>query len=395
MNRGQSRSLSTMTRLFTLSLLFLCPLFPVAAAGASPKDDVVDQFLGGCVGKPAKASNCETLRPQFVDIIKDDLLTLGSSADRKHLLDIARLFRSDEVELRIAAADAIGMIGPQDQDVDWLLPVTNDPVPDVRHAVWNMIARGKGKALDMLKERIMPMRAGRLVEKPADAAKFSLPLMPDSVYVFDSSDAIKGRLSYVARGKGDPAQFYKSKAKKGPIKWEQFKEQYRYQLRDEEEALNELQRTQVENEKAPDPKDMQAYLAYIQRIGSLSMQGGMGRMVFDSYQPNLYGAPTVYVLEERQIGQRSYPTRYVVVYQDLAFKRPGYRLNWTTVSDGLIKNAQAASLAEEQEELANKAKGEALKKKTAELEALTKKKEAADRQQFKKGQDDLEKALGF
>jgi hypothetical protein len=118
-------------------------------------------------------------------------------------------------------------------------------------------------------------------------------------------------------------------------------------------------------------------------------------MAFDNYQPNLYGAPTVYVLEERQIGQRSYPTRYVVVYQELAFKRPGYRLNWTTVSDGLIKNAQAASLAEEQEEMANKAEGEALKKKMAELEALTKKKEAADRQQFKKGQDDLEKALGF
>lgn len=395
MNRGQSQSVSTMMRLFTLSLLSLCPLLPVATAGATPKDDVVDQFLGGCVGKPAKASNCDTLRPQFVDIVKDDLLTLGSSADRKHLPDIVRLFRSDEVELRIAAADAIGMIGPQDQDVDLLIPLTNDPVPDVRHAVSHMITRGKGKALDSLKERIMPLRTGREVEKPADAGKLSLPLMPDSVYVFDSSDAMKGRLSYVARGKGDPAQFYKPKAKKGPYTLDQFKEQYRYQLRDEEEALNEWQRTQVEQEKAPDPKDMQAYLEYIQRIGSLSTQGGMGRMYFDTYQPNLYGAPTVYVLEERQIGQRSYPTRYVVVYQELAFKRPGYRLNWTMVSDSAIKTAQAASLAEEKEELANKAESEALKKKAAELEAVTKKKEAAGRQQFKKGQEDLEKALGF
>ena len=54
-------------------------------------------------------------------------------------------------------------------------------------------------------------------------------------------------------------------------------------------------------------------------------------MSFDSYQSNLYGAPTVYVLEERQIGQRSYPTRYVVVYQELALRRPGYRLSWMTV----------------------------------------------------------------
>jgi hypothetical protein len=384
-----------MMRLFALSLCALCPLLSDSTAAANPKDDVVDQFLQGCVGKPTKAPNCAALRPQFVEILKEDLLTLGSSADRKNLPDIVRMFRSDEVELRIAAADAIGMIGPQDQDLDLLIPITNDPVPDVRHAVSNMITRGKGKALDLLKERIMPLRTGREVEKPADAGKFSLPLMPDSAYIFDSSDALKGRVSYLAKGKGDPAQFYKSKAKKGPFKWEQFQEQYHYQLRDEEEALNELQRTQVENEKAPDPKDMQAYLAYIQRIGSLSTQGGMGRMFFDTYQSHLYGAPTVYVLEERQIGQRSYPTRYVVVYQELAFKRPGYRLNWTTVSDSAIKTAQAASLVEEKEELANKAESEALKKKEAELEALMKKRDAAEKKQFKKGQSDLEKELGF
>ncbi|MGC3976112.1 MAG: HEAT repeat domain-containing protein [Nitrospira sp.] len=395
MNRHHSRFVAAAMRLFPLSIVSLCLLLTVSMAGATPKDDVVDQFVAGCIGKPAKAPNCATLRPQFVEILKEDLLTLGSSADRKNLPDIARMFRSDEVEIRLAAAHAIGMIGPEDQDVDLLIPLTNDPVPDVRHAVSNMITRGKGKAMDMLKERILPLRTGREVEKPADAGKFSLPVMPDSVYIFDSSDAVKGRLSYVARGKGDPAQFYKSKAKKGPFKLEQFKEQYRYQLRDEEEALNDLQRTQIENEKAPDPKDMQAYLDYIQRMGSLSTQGGMGRTFFDTYQSNLYGAPTVYVLEERQIGQRCYPTRYVVVYQDSAFKRPGYRLNWTTVPDNLLKTAQTASLAEEKEELANKAESEALKKKAVELEAVTKKKEAADRQQFKKGQEDLEKALGF
>jgi hypothetical protein len=273
--------------------------------------------------------------------------------------------------------------------------VTNDPVPDVRHAVSNMIPRGKGKTLDLLKERIMPLRAGREVEKPADPAKFSMAVAPDSVYLFDSSDATKGRLSYVARGKSDPAQFYKSKAKKGPYKWEQFKEQYRYQLQDEEGALNQVQRTQVENEKAPDPKDMQAYLEHIQRLGSLSMQGSMGRAYFDSYQPHLYSAPTVYVLEERQIGQRPYPTRYVVVYQELAFRRPGYRLSWTTVPDSAVKVAQATSLAEEKEELANKAESEALKKKEVELEALTKKKDEIEKKKFKKGQSDLEKELGF
>jgi hypothetical protein len=290
------------------------------------------------------------------------------------------------------------MIGPQDSDVELLAPLTNDPVPDVRHAVSNTIRNGKGKALDLLKTRTVHLRTGREVERPADPAKLPMPVAPDSVYLFDSSDATKGRVSYVARGKSDPGQFYKAKAKKGPYKWDQFKEQYRYQLQDEEEALNQAQQAagkQLETEKPPDPTNMEAFMEHMQKMQSVSMQGSMGRAYFDTYQSNLYGTPTVYVLEERQVGQRSYPTRYVVVYQELAFRRPGYRLAWTTLPDSAIKAAQVTSLAQEKEELANKAESEALKKKQAELDALTKKKDAAEKKQFKKGQEDLEKALGF
>lgn len=68
---------------------------------------------------------------------------------------------------------------------------------------------------------------------------------------------------------------------------------------------------------------------------------------------------------------------------------------WMTVSDDAIKTAQATSLAQEKEELANQAESEVIKKKQAELDALTKKKDAAEKKQFKKGQADLEKELGF
>lgn len=399
MKEAQSPFVRIIWTLVASWLLPLCTFaWLVSEAAASPKSDIVDGFVKGCIGKQAKAPDCDKLRPQFVEILKDDLLTLGSSADRKHLPDIVRMFRSDEVELRLAAADAIGMIGPQDSDLALLAPLTNDPVPDVRHAVSNMLVHGKGNALALLKQRIVHLRTGREIEKPADAAKFSMPVAPDSVYLFDSSDATKGRLSYVARGKSDPVQFFKAKAKKGPYKWEQFREQYRYQLQDEEEALNQAQQAagkQLENEKPPDPTNLQAFTEYMQRAQSVSMQGSMGRTYFDSYQANLYGTPTVYVLEERQVGQRSYPTRYVVVYQELAFRRSGYRLAWTTVPDSALKIAQVKSLAEEKEELANKAESELVKKKQAELDALTKKKDAAEKKQFKKGQADLEKELGF
>lgn len=362
--------------------------------------DVVKKYVKNCGKNAAKDANCAALRKETVEIVKESLLTLGSSAKRDHVPAIAKFFKSDEVVLRIAAADAIGMISPKDQDVDALAVPANDPVPDVRRAVSQAISRGKGSAISLLGQRVMSQyKTGLTPEVPPDAGKFGMPVAPDSVYLFDSGDATKGRLSYVAKGNTDPGQFYKAKAKKGPLKWEQFKEQYRYQLQDEETALDEAQKTagkQLQNEKPPDPaKNMEAYVEYMQKLGSVSTQGSMGRAVWDMYEPNLYATPTVYVLEERQIGQRTYPTRYVVVYQELAFKRPGYRLAWTTIPDSAIKAAQATSLAEEKEEMALKKESEALKKKEAELDALTKKKDAAEKKQFKKGQEDLEKALGF
>ncbi len=117
-----------------------------------------------------------------------------------------------------------------------------------------------------------------------------------------------------------------------------------------------------------------------------SIMGGQGRG----------SDPSQWTYEDTaQIGKRSYPTHYVVVYQDQALKRSGYRLSWMTASDNMIKEAQVASLQAEQEEDAQHKENAALRKKAQELEALTKKKDAAEKKQFKKGQDDLEKALGF
>jgi hypothetical protein len=356
----------------------------------------VDKFLAGCLGKPVKPANCDTLRKDFVEILKEDLMRLGSTANRAYLADIVRMFKS-EVELRIAAADAIGMIGPQDQDVDALAPLTNDSVPDVRQAVSQMISRGKGTALTLLKERTIPMRTGRTPEKPADPAKFGLPVAPNSVYLFDSSDASVGRLSYLAKNMNEAAGFFKGKAKKGPFQLQEFKEKYSYQFQDEDEAMNlarEAEGKQMENVQPPDPRNVQAYTEYMQKIQSVGAKQG-SRIYLDSYQSNLFGSPTVYVLEERQIGQRSYPTRYVVLYQEQAFRKPGYRLSWMTVSDETIKTAQAASIAEEKEELARNKENEALKKRKEALEALTKKKDETEKKKFKKGQADLEKELGF
>ena len=374
----------------------------VSPKAAPPtKDDIVTKYVKSCLAQPAKEEECGKVRKDAVEIVKEDLHTLGSSANRTYMPTILKIFNNDEIVLRIAAADAIGMIGPQDGDVDALIPVANDPVPDVRRAVMQTVARGKGPALALLQQRIVATRSGSTPDQPPDPVKLGLTVAPNSAYLFDSSNPALGRVSYVTKGT-DATGFFKAKAKKGPYKWEEFQQQYRYQLKDEEESLNQAQQAagkQLENQKPPDPTNVQAFTEYMQRIASVSTQGSASRLAFDVYQPNLYGTPTVYVLEERQIGQRSYPTRYVVVYQELALKQPGYRLGWTTVPDDALKAAQVASLKEQKEEEAHQAASkkneEAAKKREAELDSLTKKKDATEKKQFKKGQSDLEKELGF
>jgi len=370
---------------------------PAAGAAPSPKTVLVKKYLNDCRNQSSKDASCDKLKKDAIDILTDDLHTLGSSADRTYFLSILPIFKSDAAELRIAAADAIGMIGPQDGDVDLLAPLANDPVPDVRQAVSQMIGRGKGTALALLKQRVIPMRVGRTPDRPADPAKLGLPVAPNSLYLFDLSDESLGRLSYVAKNTNEATAFFKGKAKKGPFQLEEFKDKYRFQFQDEEEAMRKAQEAeakQMENIKPPDPTNVQAYTEFMQKIASVGARQG-GRLYLDSYQPNLFGTPTVYVLEERQIGQRSYPTRYVVLYQEQALRKPGYRLAWMTAPDSAIKTAQVASLQEEQQEEARKKENAAMKKKAEELEALTKKKDAAEKKQFKKGQEDLEKALGF
>lgn len=364
------------------------------------KRQVVKQYIGSCSKKPAKGVkkevNCDKLRKDAVEIVKDSLHTLGSSTKRTYLPTILKIFKSDEVVLRIAAADALGMIGPQDSDTDLLAPVANDPVPDVRRAVSQAISRGKGSAIALLGQRTASTRGGLTQETPPDPAKFTMPVAPASTYLFYGSDAASGRLSYVTKGMDGAMGFFKGKAKKGPFKLEEFQEKYRYQLQDEEQARDRVQEEKMKQleQVKPDPTNMKSLTEYMEKAQSL--QGGQITMLLlDSYQPDLFGSPTVYVIEERQIGQRSYPTRYVVLYQEQALRKPGYRLSWMTVPDDTIKTAQAASIAEEKEELARKKEDEVAKKRGEALDNLIKKKDEQEKKNFKKGQADLEKELGF
>jgi hypothetical protein len=245
------------------------------------------------------------------------------------------------------------------------------------------------------------MRAGLTPETPVDLAKYSMPVAPDSAYLYYASDVSYGRVSYIARKGLDPAMaFFKSKAKRGPLKLDEFNTLYHYQLSDEQEARERIWKQDSEaktKQMEALQKDTSNQQAVLERV--MQFQGDMLSQTMieggDRYRPDIFESPTVFVLEERQIGQRTYPTRYVVLYQDKALKMPRYRLSWMTVPDDAVKAAQAVSMVSEKQEEARKKEDEALKKRADALQNLEKKKDEQEKSKFKKGQSDLEKELGF
>jgi hypothetical protein len=359
---------------------------PEAASAPSPKDEAVKKYLEGCRAKSSKETNCDRLKKDAVEILKEDLHTLGSSADRTYIPFILTLFKSDEPELRIAAADALGMIGPQDAYVEVLARAANDPVPDVRRALAQMLQQAKGGALVLLSKRAALWgRGGRTPEIPPEPGKYAMPVPAESTYLFFASDATYGRLSYVAgKDMNVATAFFKTKAKRGPFKLEEFKDLYRDQLTHEHTVQERAQQESMHqlSTQPSDPANPQAALdKALQAQAVMATQSML--MLNELYPPDLFGSPTVYVLEERQIGSLGYPSRYVVLYQDLALKRIGFRLCWMTVPDEAIKSEQAKSTASRKRE-----------EKQREDVGLKKKGEQ-EQKKFKQEQSDLEKQLGF
>jgi len=104
------------------------------AAQTPPETDVVRRFVRmGAEGGPQ-------LRADAVRILKEDLEAIGSTADPDYLPILLPVLRSDDPELRKAAADAIGIIGPTDEEHAELTRLLSDPVPGVAAAARRALA---------------------------------------------------------------------------------------------------------------------------------------------------------------------------------------------------------------------------------------------------------------
>jgi len=367
------------------------PLSQETAAKESPKNELVKTYLAACRTQPIKQADCDRVRKEAIAILREDVLTLGSSANAIYLPTLLHIFKSEEPDLRIAAADAVGMIGPTESILAYLALLANDPVPDVRKAASQMLQHGKGETLALLARRTgTSLQTGRTPETPPDAKTYGMPVAPDSTYLFFASDVTQGRLTYVTKkDMKDNLAFFKQQSKKGPLELAAFKDLYENALDDEQNAREQTQQEAMANmlsqEPSTDPSKMDAYLKQMEKA-QIAMATQATFMSEELYPPDVFGSPKVYVLEERTIGQRNYPTKYVVLYEDKALKRPGVRLCWMTVSDQAIKSLQTTSMMKEVfEEQAPQEN----------MAPIMKEKSHQERKKFQQEQSELEKQLGF
>jgi hypothetical protein len=101
---------------------------PVGLDPQSEKDRAVIRFI------QAGTRSDEDTRDGAVRILREDILTMGATADQSHLPVLVKVLRSKEPDLREAAANAMGMIGPTTNETSALAQLLRDPVAPVAQA---------------------------------------------------------------------------------------------------------------------------------------------------------------------------------------------------------------------------------------------------------------------
>jgi predicted nucleic acid-binding Zn-ribbon protein len=80
------------------------------------------------------AASDQALHASAVRILREDILTMGATADEGHLPVLTKMLHSEEPDLRAAAADAMGMIRPTQSETAELSRLLKDPVARVSDA---------------------------------------------------------------------------------------------------------------------------------------------------------------------------------------------------------------------------------------------------------------------
>ena len=301
------------------------------AADEKRKDDAVQAYLN------ARAD--ANLRKAGIEILRSDVLALGSAADRSSLPLLLTVLERGEPELRAAAANAVGMIGPTAAETPVLVKAFNDPMPAVREAMLPVLARMQEPAPRLLVQRVRASaRDGELPTlspfEPTvapDAARLGTPLYPSATFLAFASDLEIGRVSFSS---SDPVQkvvdhYAAAGGGRPPINAEEFSRLYF-------------------GGTASDPSGSDALSAELQewfRKAALSGRPSAeveaelrvrARQLFDLplvryANGDLYGDPVFIATAVPAAADKTQVVRYVVVFQDHSLGLTGFEYHTAAV----------------------------------------------------------------
>lgn len=296
-------------------------------AEESRKDEIVRAFL--------RSPDEELKRRDAVQILENDLVNVGSTADRSYLPYLIKILRRGEPELRAAAGNSIGMIGPAASELPVLLEALNDPVPGVRDAALAALQQVREDArIRLLVRRVQvgASQSGRDRERfraePApDSRSLGVPIYEGATFLHYASDPGIGRAAFVTDA---PVQkvvdFYRSRSGRPALGADEFTRAYlggtpqdptgakRIALESEASLKRAVQAGKLEAEIR---LEMEKYAALMQSLPQARYM--------DS---EVYGAPTFVALEDSAPAGKT--IRYVAVFEDRALGKTGFEVHGAT-----------------------------------------------------------------
>jgi predicted nucleic acid-binding Zn-ribbon protein len=301
-----------------------------AATEELEKDGAVSAFLEArSAGKTPDAAAEE----KAVEVLRDDLLLLGSNADPAYLPVFTKVLRSDEPKLRAAAASAIGMVRPGSAEVPVLINALNDPVPAVRQAALAALEQVKQDSGSRLLVRRVQAGAtdrpsGELFtpEPAPDAKQLGVPIYEGATFLYFASNPTIGRAAFAT---SDSVQkvldFYTAKAQRPPLPGAEFTRMYFGGSSDDPTGAKRL------------AAETQAWMERMLKANKASSEieaegdrraGLMIDLPLIRYaDAELYGAPSYVALEETSSEGMKKAARYVVVFEDHTLGRTGFEVH--------------------------------------------------------------------
>jgi hypothetical protein len=328
-------------------LILILPLL-LSASGAAPEvlgvrstasnsGPDLDAWAACRKTNPASAQ-CRSLRSAAVAELAQDLKSLGGAGNIWPVPLLTRALASPEPELRAAAADGLGMIGPTAAETPALAAAFDDPVPAVRQSARLALGASRDPAAQALAGRAVHPERWKSLDPDQDAgiAKLKLPLYPGAKPLRFATDLGQGS-AQLATGDAPDAvvAFYAGKAGRKALSLAEFKTAYSGSGKEEEEDSGD-------SEGGFDAAAMAKAMAMAQKMNEQMEKGksieeigremgGAGESAdsaADAYSDaRIYGSPRVVVLEESDWHGGKKPLRYVVVFRDQTLGRTGIALH--------------------------------------------------------------------